>query len=145
MDKNVKVSAEAAPLGVMVKDGKVVVSSLDVARVFGKEHRDILKAIRNLDCSLNFNERNFSSVEYRDSKGELRPACQMTRDGFTFLAMGFTGKQAAQFKEAYIGEFNRMEAALRDGGHRQWIPRSTQSEAEQILAFIGFRGARRVK
>lgn len=87
----------ALTLGVVVKGEKVIVSSLDVARVFEKEHRDILKAIRNLDCSLSFNERNFAPVEYRDSKGELRPAYQMTRDGFTFLAMGFTGERAAQF------------------------------------------------
>jgi phage regulator Rha-like protein len=39
---------------------------------------------------------------------------RLTRDGFVFLTMGFTGAKAAQFKQWYIEEFNRMEAALRD-------------------------------
>ena len=59
-----------------------------------------------------FNARNFALVEYRDAKGEARPQYLMTRDGFTFLAMGFTGAKAARFKELYIAEFNRMEEEL---------------------------------
>lgn len=46
------------------------------------------KSIENLDCSISFNERNFAPVEYVDSKGEKRPEVLMTRDGFTFLAVG---------------------------------------------------------
>lgn len=83
-------------LGLSVREGKVVVSSRDVAEKFGKFHKDILKAVKNLDCSTSFNERNFAPVEYVDSKGEKRPEVLMTRDGFTFLAMGFTGAKAAQ-------------------------------------------------
>lgn len=73
----------------------------------------MLRAISNLDCSAQFNERNFALVEYRDAKGEARRSFNMTKDGFVFLVMGFTGKQAAQFKEAYIQRFNEMEAELR--------------------------------
>ncbi|WP_352402783.1 phage regulatory protein/antirepressor Ant [Pyramidobacter sp.] len=101
-------------LGVVEREGKIVVSSLDVARVFEKEHKDVLKAVRELECSLIFNERNFSPVEYQDKKGEKRPAIMMTRDGFTFLAMGFTGTKAARFKEEYIKAFNLMEEKLKN-------------------------------
>jgi len=57
-----------------------------VAEAFGKPHKDVLKAIRSLETTEEFNERNFSPVEYRDGKGEMRPEYLMTRDGFTFLA-----------------------------------------------------------
>ncbi|WP_341538063.1 Rha family transcriptional regulator [Sodalis glossinidius] len=51
-------------------------------------------------------------VDYVDAKGEKRPMFEMTKDGFVFIVMGFTGKKAAAFKEAYIAEFNRMEPEL---------------------------------
>lgn len=90
-----------------------VVSSLDVAETFGKAHKDVLRSIRELGCSSEFNERNFAPVEYTDTKGEKRPAYAMTRDGFTMLVMGYTGDAAMRFKEAYIKQFNAMESALR--------------------------------
>lgn len=101
-------------LGLMVRDEKVIVSSRTVAEAFGKEHRDVMRAIRNLETTEEFNERNFALVVYRDGKGEMRPEFLMTRDGFTFLAMGFTGPRAAVFKEAYIEAFNKMEAELKN-------------------------------
>lgn len=96
-----------------VHDGRIVTTSNAIAEHFGKRHDHVLRAIRNLDCSPEFNARNFGAVEYIDEKGEARPAFEITRDGFTFLAMGFTGKEAAQWKERYIEAFNQMEAALR--------------------------------
>lgn len=96
-----------------VKNGQAVTSSLVVAEYFDKAHKDVLRAIKSLDCSALFNQRNFAPVEYVDKKGEKRPMYYLTRDGFTFLAMGFTGKVAAQFKEAYINGFNEMEEMLR--------------------------------
>lgn len=91
----------------------VIVTSLDVAETFGKAHKDVLRSIRELGCSEEFNRRNFAPVEYSDAKGEKRPAFAMTRDGFTMLVMGFTGEAAMKFKEAYIKQFNAMEKALR--------------------------------
>ncbi|MDL2315631.1 Rha family transcriptional regulator [Desulfovibrio sp. OttesenSCG-928-A18] len=90
------------------------VSSLDVARHFEKDHADVLKAIRKIisECPPNFNEGNFSGVEYSDAKGETRPAYALTRDGFALLAMGFTGKRALEWKIKYIEAFNAMEKAL---------------------------------
>lgn len=98
---------------VSVLNHTVVTSSLMVAEYFGKRHCDVLRSISMLECSTEFNQRNFASVTYQDAKGEQRPMYYLTRDGFTFLAMGFTGKVAAKFKEAYINAFNEMEELLR--------------------------------
>lgn len=95
------------------KEEKVIVSSLDVAETFGKAHKDVLRSIREMGCSPEFNERNFAPVEYTDAKGEKRPAYAMTRDGFTMLVMGYTGDAAMRFKEAYIRQFNQIEMLLR--------------------------------
>lgn len=99
---------------VKVENGQVVTTSLRVAEYFGKDHSNILKSIRSLDLSLKFNQVNFYLVDYTDQKGERRPMYIMTRDGFTLLAMGFTGKKAMAFKIAYIEAFNRMERMLRE-------------------------------
>ena len=98
---------------VRLSGDRLIVSSLDISNHFGKQHKDVLRAIRNLDCSPEFNRRNFALVHYQDSKGETRAAYDITRDGFVFLCMGFTGQQAATWKERYIEAFNKMEAALR--------------------------------
>ena len=93
-------------------EGHVTTTSQQVAQHFGKRHDTVLRAIANLDCSPEFTARNFAASEYTDSTGRKLPAYRLTRDGFVFLAMGFTGKDAAQWKEAYINAFNRMEAEL---------------------------------
>ncbi|EDM1758279.1 transcriptional regulator [Salmonella enterica subsp. diarizonae] len=98
---------------VTVENGRAVTTSVAVAEYFRKMHKDVLKKIDNIDCSAEFNERNFAPVEYVDAKGEKRPAYQITKNGFVFLVMGFTGKKAATFKEDYIAEFDRMENELR--------------------------------
>lgn len=84
--------------------------SLKVAEYFGKRHDNLLQRIENLGCSKEFNALNFKAAKYTDSKGEKRPMFLMTQDGFTLLAMGFTGKKAMQFKEAYIKKFNQMKS-----------------------------------
>ncbi|MBB7069635.1 Rha family phage regulatory protein [Escherichia coli] len=98
---------------VTIENGRAVTTSVAIAEFFGKRHERVLDKIRNLDCSKKFNEHNFVSVTYTDAKGEKRPMYQITKNGFVFLVMGFTGKKAAAFKEAYIAEFDRMEAELR--------------------------------
>ncbi|HCT5134542.1 TPA: Rha family transcriptional regulator [Aeromonas hydrophila] len=92
--------------------GQPVTTSLKVAEVFGKQHKDVLRKIATLDCSKVFNERNFALVTYQDGKGEARPAYEMTKDGFIFVVMGFTGAKAAATKEAYINAFNWMAEQL---------------------------------
>lgn len=101
---------------IAIVDGQAVTSSLAVADFFSKRHDDVLKKIRILDCSPEFCARNFAetSILVRQPNGGTRklPCYQITRDGFAFLAMGFTGKRAARFKEAYINAFNQMEKQL---------------------------------
>ncbi|GDJ31578.1 peptidase [Escherichia coli] len=97
---------------IAIVDGQAVTSSLAVANFFSKRHDDVLKKIRTLECSASFTARNFSVSDYTDCTGRKLPCYQITRDGFAFLAMGFTGKRAARFKEAYINAFNQMEKSL---------------------------------
>jgi Rha family phage regulatory protein len=96
-----------------VIDGIPTTTSLDVARHFGKQHLHVMERIRALLPDLPpEHQSNFRLVDYDDAKGEKRPAYNLTRDGFTLLAMGFTGARALKFKLAYIDAFNRMEAEL---------------------------------
>ncbi|GKQ96484.1 Rha family transcriptional regulator [Aeromonas hydrophila] len=97
---------------ISLHQGQPVTTSLKVAEVFGKQHKDVLRKIATLECSKDFNERNFALVTYQDGKGEARPAYEMTKDGFIFVVMGFTGAKAAATKEAYINAFNWMAEQL---------------------------------
>lgn len=90
-------------------DGKPTTTSLQVAKFFRKEHYRVLRAIKNLNCSPEFSAANFGVVEYVDAKGEKRQEYTITKDGFMFLAMGFTGKEAAIWKEKFIEAFNALE------------------------------------
>ncbi len=96
-----------------VQDGKVLTDSRTVAATFGKEHRNVLAAVKRLGIPADFNALNFKPVEYTDEKGERRPCYHITRDGFVLLVMGFTGKKAMTFKIKYIEAFNAMERALK--------------------------------
>lgn len=91
---------------------EAVTTSMNVAEVFGKQHKNVLRDIKELDCSEEFRKLNFELSEYTDSNGRKLPMYTMTRDGFTFLVMGYRGKKAAKFKEEYIKAFNRMEKEL---------------------------------
>lgn len=93
---------------------KVRVSSLVVAEKFEKKHKNILQAIELLECSEEFNRLNFQQIDYVDQKGRTYKAYAMTRDGFMMLVMGFTGKKAATWKEAFIACYNRLEAKYRE-------------------------------
>lgn len=116
-------AAETPDAGlVLAGEGQAYTTSLLIAERFGKQHKDVLKAIRNLDCSAEFNGRNFAPIEIPIMVGfgiRNDPAYQITRDGFAFLAMGFTGKAAAYWKEQFITAFNQMEALLRDTHHHE--------------------------
>lgn len=99
-------------LGIFISNDRPVVSSRDIARVFEKEHKNVLRDIQNLKCPESFNALNFEPVTYEDTKGEMRPEYLITRDGFTLLVMGFTGDKAMQWKIKYIEAFNAMEREL---------------------------------
>lgn len=95
------------------KNDTARVNSLKVAEFFEKRHDAVLRDIKNLDCSEEFNLHNFVEIKYTDAKGRRQRAYAMTRDGFMFLAMGYRGKRAAAIKEAYIKRFNEMESFIR--------------------------------
>jgi Rha family phage regulatory protein len=89
------------------------VDSLYVAKFFSKNHFHVLRDIETLDCSDEFRQTNFGLTSYKDEQGKKRPCYTMTRDGFTFLVMGYRGKKAAKFKELYIQRFNEMEKTIK--------------------------------
>lgn len=93
---------------VHVYKSQVTTSSLDVAEYFGKQHKNVLQAIQNIECSEEFSRLNFQPSSYVNEQNKKQPCFEMTKDGFTMLAFGFTGKKAAAFKESYIKAFNRM-------------------------------------
>jgi len=93
--------------------GRDVTTSLIVAEIFGKRHDHVLRDIETLSCSRDFNLLNFGEIEYVDSRGRKQKAYEMTKDGFSFLVMGYTGEKAAEFKERFISEFNKREAMLK--------------------------------
>gem|GEM_PF-6721106 len=95
-----------------VHDGRITTTSRQIAEHFGKRHDTVLRAIANLECSEEFSHRNFAAAFYTDEQGKPRQEYTLTRDGFTFLCMGFTGRDAAQWKERYIAAFDAMEAEL---------------------------------
>lgn len=97
---------------VNVVNGKAVCTSLMVAEKFGKEHFNVLRDIENLECSQEFRAINYELSSYKSRQGKQIPMIQMTRDGFSVLVMGFTGKEAMAWKEKYIAAFNLMEAEL---------------------------------
>lgn len=95
-------------------NGNDVTTSLLVAEVFGKEHSKVVRDIESLSCSASFNAANFGVITYIDSRNREQTAYEMTKDGFSFLVMGYTGAKAGEFKEKFINEFNRREALLKE-------------------------------
>lgn len=101
---------------VIMKNQQAVTTSLQVADVFKKEHRHILEAIDRLQKDVPNFRQMFVEGSEPDSYGRDRRIYYMNRDGFTVLAMGFTGKQALKFKLKYIDAFNQMEKQVRESG-----------------------------
>ncbi|MBW0675220.1 Rha family transcriptional regulator [Escherichia coli] len=117
---------------ITIINGRVVTTSLAVSNYFTKRHERVLDRIRNLECSAEFTEHNFVLSEYTDASGRKLPCYQITRDGFAFLAMGFTGKRAARFKEAYINAFNQMEKQL----SKPAVPSDVAHNASVLCSYI---------
>lgn len=96
---------------VEARDGRAFTTSQQVAQAFGKQHYHVLAKVRELDCSDRFLTNNFSWVQF-EHRGNQYEAVEMTKDGFVFLVMGFTGAKAAAIKEGYIHAFNAMAEQL---------------------------------
>ncbi len=99
---------------VKIENGKPMTTSVAVAAYFDREHRDVLTSIRNIltDLSEPFRLRNFTPSTYLNRQNHTQPCYHLTRAGFAMTALGFTGKKAIQFREAYITRFDEMETAL---------------------------------
>lgn len=96
---------------VTVENNEVVVSSRQVAEHFGKQHKDVLESIRNILAAENSATRFFTESSYLN-RGKQYVCYLMNRDGFSILVMGFTGKEALEWKIKYINAFNEMEKQL---------------------------------
>lgn len=115
---------------VIMKDRQAVTTSLQVAEAFDKQHKDVLEAIDNkiqsAENSAHY-QNMFAVGEYKDSRGRAQRMYYMNRDGFSFIAFGFTGRQADDFKLKYIDAFNKME------GHIKQQPKIPSTPREQVL------------
>ena len=111
------IGAELLPVerpAIAVRAGTAAASSLDVARHFGKAHKDVLRSIDKIveETGEEFGRRNFTPSSYINEQSREFRFFEMTRDGFSLLVMGFTGADAMQWKLRYIEAFNAMEAEL---------------------------------
>ncbi len=111
---------------VLVKNDQVVTTSLVVSQIFEKRHSDVIRQIQKLILANAKVRRLFVSSNYIDEQGKSRVMFVMNRDGFSLLAMGFTGVKALEFKLAYINAFNEMEERLR----------GTTIKEDEIVAYL---------
>lgn len=108
---------------VYLKNDEAVCDSLQVAEKFGKRHADVIRSIENLienDSTQNC-VQCFAKSSYKYDTGKLNKMYRMNRDGFSVLAMGFTGKKAMEWKWSYIKAFNQMENFIREKSTQTWI------------------------
>lgn len=127
---------------VIATNNQPITTSRNIADVFGKQHRDILKAIDNLlpDLPTEWGMRNFAQgVEANQQNGQEYRYFTITRDGFTLLAMGFTGKKALAFKLAYIDAFNNMADALQTKPSLPQQPKIKPANRREDLPFVTMR------
>lgn len=98
------------------RDGRLVVSSRQIAEHFEKNHRDVLKAIDSLMAEVGSAQKFadlFMLGEYRNEQNkQVYREYLLTRDGFSLLVMGFNGSKALSWKLKYIEAFNQMEKQL---------------------------------
>lgn len=111
--------------------GTPVTDSVKVAGVFDKQHKNVLKSIRNLAAQNSAATKWFYETRYTDSRGQQQPMFVMNRDGFSLLAMSLTGEKSLQFKVAFIEQFDKMEETIKNV--TQAIP-ATFAEALRLAA-----------
>lgn len=97
-------------------NNQLTTTSLKIAERFGMAHKDVLRKVQHLEIPSDFQRRNFALLQEVTKVGnggyKKNPYYEITRDGFTLLAMGFTGKKAMKFKIDFINAFRAMEAEL---------------------------------
>lgn len=128
---------------VAVTGSDITTDSRTVARHFNKPHKTVLRAIDKAECSEEFGRHNFVPTSYLDSQGKTQREVRMTKDAFMFVVMGFTGREAARIKEAFIAAFNRMADFIRTKAAEQWerhVAAIQRAAAETALASMYGRG-----
>lgn len=119
-----------------VVNGQIKVTSKEISEKFGKNHRDVLKAIRNIECSENFGLRNFAPSEYKNEQNKKQPCFNVTEKGFMFLVMGFTGKEAAAWKEKFIAAFEAMKEYIVAEEQRKLIRKQSAMNAPEMTGAL---------
>lgn len=114
---------------VIMHNRQAVTTSLQVAKSFEKQHKNVLQSIQNLAAENSATRNMFVEGTYVN-RGKEYPMVYMNRDGFSLLAMGFTGAKALQFKLAYIEAFNEMEDNLRQHPQPLTLPEQIQIIAQ---------------
>lgn len=102
---------KASEIELIEKEDQFWTTSLDIAEKFGKRHNNVIRDIENLDLPDDFQLLNFEQLE-RPISGGTQKYYIISRDGFSLLGMGFTGKKALEWKLEYIKAFNQMEAKI---------------------------------
>ena len=116
------------------QNDQVITTSLLVAETFEKEHRNVLKSIRKLMSATNVAvAQMFDETTYVNEQGKEQPMFVMNRDGFTLLAMGFSGEKALEFKVKYINAFNKMESELKSQQTKQLSAAESLLQSVQLL------------
>ena len=116
------------------QNDQVITTSLLVAETFEKEHRNVLKSIRKLMSATNVAvAQMFDETTYVNEQGKEQPMFVMNRDGFTLLAMGFSGEKALEFKVKYINAFNKMETELKSQQTKQLSAAESLLQSVQLL------------
>lgn len=116
-----------------MKDRQAVTDSLKVADVFNKNHKHVLEKVRNLAAENSAVEKMFFKSTYINQQGREQPLIYMNRDGFTLIAMGFTGKKAMEFKLKYIEAFNKMEAYIRAQETAYQLPQTLEARLKLAM------------
>ncbi len=138
---------------VKIMRNDAVVSSLQIAEHFGKRHDRVLRAIENAlttDPKNGVSDSPFRKSYYKDESGKKNLMYYLTRDGFSFVVMGFTGKKAAEWKWKYIAAFNEMERILIQQRTMEWkdarllgkqARREETDEIKELIAYAEGQGS----
>ena len=119
-------------LGLTEHDGKAVVSSRDIARVFEKRHDNVIRDIRNIiGNDAKWGLLNFEESNYINEQNHIQPSYVLNRDGFTILVMGYTGEKAMSFKKAYIDALHEMEHRLSSRNYKAVLLALVAKEEER--------------
>ena len=129
---------------VTINNGQAVTTSMKIAEYFGKKHQHVMEKIRKLldELPSEWGVSNFRRSSYFNVQGKEQPCYEMTKDGFTLLAMGFTGKKAIEFKLNYINAFNTMIEIIQNQGislQQQYLIADKEFKtASEIASNAGF-------